>query len=746
MAITIENAQNCWVRQVTFNHFAGSAVAVYETAKQVTVEDCISMNPVSEIGGQRRYTYFTSGEQVLFQRCYAEYGYHDFSTGNLTPGPNAFVQCESYLSLSFSGTINRWASGVLFDLVNIDGNKLSFSNREQKNQGAGWTAANSMIWQCSASKIECYSPPTSTNWAFGTWGEFSGNGFWYEANSHISPRSLYYAQLGERLGLEQDELIKRAEFLPNEFGSTSSPSVELAEELSKKATKLPVQLKEWIEDAKSRNPIPVNAEGAYNITKLKSAKRAILKTKNIVELRNGVLVDKNGVITGSTLGIQWWRGSTRPYYVSKSGPHITRFVPGKTGIGLTDNLEDVTDLMARNRIKALNHHYGLWYDRRRDDHERIRRMDGEVWPPFYELPFARSGKGLAWDGLSKYDLSKPNIWYWRRLKEFANLADYKGLVLIHQNYFQHNILEAGAHYADFPWRTTNNINNTGFPEPPPYAGDKRIFIAEQFYDLSDNQRKELHQQYIKQCLDNFKDNSNVIQFTSQEYTGPQHFVEFWIEEIKKWEAENNKHVLTGLSTTKDVQDAILDNPEYNGIIDVIDIKYWHYRNDGSLYAPKGGLNLAPRQHARLVKPGKVSFSSVYKAISEYRIKYPEKAVIYSGKLDNSKQWAVFMAGGSLAAIPEINIEGFLETASAMKPIPIKNNKYYQLLAEDGEQIIYTKTSEITIDINKEGKFIVVWINPKTGENIGESDEIDGSKKAKLQSPVDENIVLWIRKK
>jgi hypothetical protein len=90
-------------------------------------------------------------------------------------------------------------------------------------------------------------------------------------------------------------------------------------------------------------------------------------------------------------------------------------------------------------------------------------MDGEVWPPFYELTFARSGKDTGMDGLSKYDLTKYNPFYWGRLKEFADLADHEGLLLVHQNYFQHNIIEAGAHYADFPWRTANNINNTGFP-------------------------------------------------------------------------------------------------------------------------------------------------------------------------------------------------------------------------------------------------------------------------------------------
>ena len=84
---------------------------------------------------------------------------------------------------------------------------------------------------------------------------------------------------------------------------------------------------------------------------------------------------------------------------------------------------------------------------------------------FYEQPFGRSGQGTAWEGLSKYDLKRPNAWYWSRLKEFAEKGSKDGLLLFHENYFQHNILEAGAHWVDCPWRSSNNINETGFPNP-----------------------------------------------------------------------------------------------------------------------------------------------------------------------------------------------------------------------------------------------------------------------------------------
>ncbi|MBD0287582.1 MAG: ABC transporter permease, partial [Flavisolibacter sp.] len=508
MAITMENVSDAWVRQITFEHFAGSAVAVYETAKRITVEDCKALTPVSEIGGQRRYTFFTSGQQVLFQRCYAEHGYHDFAVGFCAAGPNAFVQCESHRPYSFSGAIDSWASGVLFDVVNVDGQALSYLNRWQEEQGAGWSAANSVFWQCTAARVDCYKPPTANNYAFGTWAQFSGDGYWGESNNHIHPRSLYYGQLFDRLG---DKTVQRAQLIPVSTEASSSPSVAVANELTALAVTPAILLKDWIDKASERQRIPTNYSGIKSIDAIGITKPSTTTSAGNVHITNGWLVRGTTVQTGSRQEVAWWNGSARPYALGDMKPHITRYVPGRTGTGLTDDLDDVTDAMQQKHVLAMEHNYGLWYDRRRDDHERVRRMNGEVWPPFYELPFARSGKDTAWDGLSKYDLTKYNHWYWSRLKHFADLADQKGLILVHQQYMQHNIIEAGAHYADFPWRPVNNVNNTGFPEPVPYAGDKRIFMAAQFYDVKHPVRRQLHRAYIRQCLDNFKDNTGVIQ-------------------------------------------------------------------------------------------------------------------------------------------------------------------------------------------------------------------------------------------
>lgn len=744
MAVTIENTCDAWIRQVIFENFAGSAVAVLETSKQVTVEDCKSLNPVSEIGGLRRNTFFTMGQLCLFQRLYSEFGIHDFGVGYRAPGPNAFVQCEAHLPYSFSGGLDSWASGTLFDVVYIDGNSISFKNLGQDYQGAGWNTANSLMWNCSSSYAECFAPPTANNWAFGTWAQFSGDGYWSDSNNNINPRSFYYAQLTERIG---EDAKKRAFYLTVSGESSSSPKPEIARELTEESLKPFMQLSEYIDKAPERQPIPANINGVKRFDYVPAQKDSVTNTHAIKE---GWLTCNGSVITGSRYSAPWWNLTVRVRGINASVPAITRFVPGRTGEGLTDDLPSLIDTMSANHVSLFEQNYALWYDRRRDDHERTRRIDGNVCPPFYEVPFARTGTGVAWDGLSLYDLTKYNTWYWHRLSTFAKLGAEKGIVLINHNYFQHNILEDGAHWVDFPWRSVNNINNTGFPEPPPYAGDKRIFMAEQFYDTTNLVRKRLHKAFIRQNLENYAGDQNVIQLIGFEFTGPYHFVKFWLETVRDWEKETGKKEIIGLSVTKDVQDSILANPELSKIVDLIDIRYWAYRSDGTTFAPRGGQNLAPRQHKRLIKTGNRSFEQIYRAVREYRNKFPRKAVVYSEDKWDDYGWAVFMAGGSLACIPVISDPQFLKDASAMKVIDLPGNPADQwALGNDGQGYIIYAGSEnaVKLDLSKISQsFSVRYVDPKDGKVLKKVDIIKGGSIIDLKAPQTGALVYWLTKK
>ncbi len=586
-AVDLHAASDVWVADVTAVHFAGSAVQVGAKVARATVQDCASLAPVSERGGYRRMAFHTRGQQTLFLRCTSEQGGHDFTVGYLAAGPNVFLNCAAHETRGFSGSMGSWASGLLFDSGLIDGGALRLDNLETWNQGVGWAAVNSVLWNSSASVVIARQPPGATNWAVAVWGQFIGDGRWSMVNEFADPKSLYRAQLQERAGAAALTALE-----PRRYATEQNLA----------------RLEAVVPDLAARLAPKSPAPGRP------------------LALVDGWLTVGGARLSGKQSETAWWLGRLEPARASEFGRAITRFAPGRTGTGLTDEIPAVAAAMERAGEVVFRQHYGLWYDRRRIDHQLIRRPDGDVYPPFYEQPFARTGQGTAWDGLSRYDLTKYNPWYFSRLREFAAEARTRGLVLINEMYFQHNIIESAAHWMDSPWRSVNNINQTGFIEPPPVTGDT-IKMADAFYDVTQPARRALHRAYIRQCLANLAGETNVIHTLSAENSGPLHFMQFWLDVVAEWEAETGKHPLIALSAPRDVQDEILADAKRAALIDVIDLTYWWRTDKGDEFAPLGGQSLAPRQHERLWKGGKPSAASIAAMAREYRAKFPGKAVI-----------------------------------------------------------------------------------------------------------------------
>ena len=730
--IRIDCAKHAWARRIVCRHFAGSAVMLGRNAHSVTVEDCMSVDPISELGGYRRHTFFTLGQLGLFHRCWSENGRHDFSAGHCAAGPNAFVQCRAKNAHGASGPIESWAAGVLYDNVRIDGNDLRLENLWNSPPGAGWSAANCVLWQCRAAHVHCSRPPGENNWAIGCWATHAGDGKIESINDFVKPHSLYQMQLLERVGNRPAQRLDP--FLGRPRAATNPTYQEAAlfvQESARPAPSLVDLIKHNIKTSAERRRADLERfdssvkvaqkpprESQSDDTSHSEARR----DKNI-SIRNGWIVGGSRLATGDRFDPAWWRGTLRTQEAAKMGINVTRLAPGRSGDGLTNDLQSAIDRLEAGGFVSYEHHYGLWYDRRRDDHLMVRRRDGNVLPPFYEQPFRRTGQGVAWDGLSKYDLTADNPWYWNRLRQFAKLCDQRGLVLFHHNYFQHNILEAGAHWVDSPWRPANNVNDTHLPEPPHFIGDKRIFMAKHFYDVSNPQLRELHRRYIRQCLNAFVGCSNVVQLTSAEYTGPLHFTKFWLDVIQEWRKEGGNNALIALSCTKDVQDAILADPAYRHLVDIIDIRYWTLDKNFELYAPSGGRNLAPRQHLRQLKPEASSFASIVEAVRQYRSKYPHQAILYNADRacrSGRDGWAVLMGGGSLPDVklpPEV-----AATLANMRPTDNGASKtgHWQLSSPEGDVLAYTASLDDTLEVQlPDGPttYQVVWIDADTGETV-----------------------------
>jgi hypothetical protein len=206
--IKMENVQNAWVGSITAEHFAFAAVNIAKSAKWVTVDNSSSLDPISLITGGRRYSFNMDGQLTLVKNCYAREGRHDFVLGSTVAGPNVFVDSLAELVHADSGPHHRWSSGTLFDNITEQG-EINVRNRGNSGTGHGWAGANTLVWNSTADGFIIESPPTAQNWIIGSIGPFHTNTFAVGpvlppiVDSHgcpVAPRSLYAAQLAERLG------------------------------------------------------------------------------------------------------------------------------------------------------------------------------------------------------------------------------------------------------------------------------------------------------------------------------------------------------------------------------------------------------------------------------------------------------------------------------------------------------------------------------------------------------------------
>jgi hypothetical protein len=587
IAIAFNGVEDAWVRNVTARHFVSSAVRTGNRARRITIADCRSEEPVSEVGGYRRQAFLVYGQQVLVLRCYSEYGMNDFASGLLAPGPNVFYDCNAKNSLEASGSFEGWSSGVLYESVHVPDSNLELVQNMDRAQGGGWTAANSVAWNSTARMVEVLGPPGAYN---------------YKVQSKESLLNVELAARG--LKLQQTALDSRA---LNETHAL-----------------------EFHGSVAQDRPDP---------------------SQHPFDIINGRFVVDGKVVWGESQNEAWWRGDTSYLTAAQStGSSISRFMPGQDGPGMTEVLPEFVDRLKQRGTKFYISSPGLWYEHRRDAHNDYHEPDGDVWAPFYEMPWARSGTGVAWDGLSLFDVSRYNPWYFERHREFIKLAGQQGMIVYVNFYNNHDVNEIGPHWIDYAWRPANNINDTGLPEPPPLRPNNRNDVGTQFFSVDYPALRKLHHDYIFHTLDELGDLPNAIFTAAYQFAGPLAFEQFLQDTIAEWEKLHNRTIRIALVTGKNTVDAILADPVRSKQVSVIDMRYWEYQPDGTLFAPDAGQNRAFRELITDHFPGYTDTpppttpEMVYKQVREYRDPHPNIALLPME--EGAGPVPILMAGGA----------------------------------------------------------------------------------------------------
>ena len=207
--IQVAAAQHVFVHDILGQHFAYAAVHITPSAKWVTVQDGVCLDPISLVAGARRYSFCLDGQLCLVRDCHARHGRHDFVANNyIVTGPNVFLDCKAEKAISEMGPHRHWTNGMLFD-NNVTSDRISLYHRRNYGRkeskppyhlGHGWASANCVAWNCTIGGLLLVdSPPGATNWAIGCKSrEDKGNGQFESRQKPVAIRSLYEAQLAER--------------------------------------------------------------------------------------------------------------------------------------------------------------------------------------------------------------------------------------------------------------------------------------------------------------------------------------------------------------------------------------------------------------------------------------------------------------------------------------------------------------------------------------------------------------------
>lgn len=213
-AITFVGVEDSWIRDTTAKHFWHAGVQ-WEGSTRCTAERCRAIEPHGPIDGGYRYNFSMYHSQLILVRdSFTSYARHAFVC-NGTSLDSGIVFLNGVIDHGYTSTEGhrRWSTGLLYDNIVATARQstdfMGLYNRGTYGTGHGWAAAHSVAWNCDAAggRTWIQRPPTAQNYGIGCTGNVTGSGpfagpvGYIEGTnqSGLEPRSLYLAQLAERL-------------------------------------------------------------------------------------------------------------------------------------------------------------------------------------------------------------------------------------------------------------------------------------------------------------------------------------------------------------------------------------------------------------------------------------------------------------------------------------------------------------------------------------------------------------------
>ncbi len=221
--ISLFQAEDCWLTNVNAQQYIGAGFFI-RNGSRLTLDNCKAKTTLSDgVTGGARYSFeaFRASNNILFKECLSEDARHAFIPNGTTAVSGMVVlDCASTGDYLAYGGHRKWSMGLLYDNLQIsqpDPSASSFPylfailNRGDEGGSHGWASAHSVAWGVSTPSgffQVNQQPPTAQNYSIGSngsvigtnpYGYPGGPGFIEPAQGTLHPRSLYEAQLAERL-------------------------------------------------------------------------------------------------------------------------------------------------------------------------------------------------------------------------------------------------------------------------------------------------------------------------------------------------------------------------------------------------------------------------------------------------------------------------------------------------------------------------------------------------------------------
>jgi hypothetical protein len=202
-------AEDSWVRDVVIDETMNS---VGINGRRLTLLRVAVNRKARHQGSSKPAEFAPNAGQVLLDHCTSTGDNVWYAaTGGGVSGPIVLLHC-TFLGNGRAESHQRWSTGMLYDNCRVPDGGIDFRNRGSMGSGHGWSMGWGVAWNCQARDFVIQSPPGAANWMIGCLGEnkLMPRPFGSEPNlaegikdSHgtpVTPKSLYLAQLAERLG------------------------------------------------------------------------------------------------------------------------------------------------------------------------------------------------------------------------------------------------------------------------------------------------------------------------------------------------------------------------------------------------------------------------------------------------------------------------------------------------------------------------------------------------------------------